>query len=300
MKIEVTTSSKNICQDCPYQYFLAYVRRLSPRKEPLYFLHGRWVHRCLAAYHEGGLDAAIRETIAIDEETEGLLGEYTAKEADIIAATLNALPDIIGAYHLRWKDEDPFEPMGIEGKFSVGLDEKTEFKGRIDLVRRDIRDGQVYLWEIKTPGRTGPAYFDQKVLDAQVRGYLLVAREWLGLQTNKFIFDIIQKPQLKIRAGESPESFAKRIADAYMKDREQYLFRRVVDVPPHLITSYKGELIGFAEELRWRHQNAYWPRHHPGNRHGKCSYYPVCVYGEEVIPRMFRTREAMFPELEED
>lgn len=300
--VRITTSSKSLCQDCPFAYWLAYVRCFSPLSEPIYFTHGHWMHRALGAYKESGSDlgAAVKEVQAIEQETEEAFKGKSAEEIDLLGSTLEALTDIVGAYHLRWHEQDKFyETLAVEHTFALDLpmgEDTLRFEGRIDSLARDTRDGSVLPWEMKTPARTGPWYYERLVLDPQCRGYILAMQRKTGFNIRSVMYDIIKKPQIKPTAGETPEIFARRLGDTYLSRREELFERTIITPPERLIREYEKELTDFGKELQWRTAENHWPRNHPGNRFGRCTYFMLCVEGAEHLYKQ-RPKEAFFPEL---
>jgi len=258
------------------------------------------VHQILDAYRRGGgLAGGVKAIAAVSSDAEKTFIGRPAQEVDYLGSTLEALPEILAAYDLRWSTDTIYEPFASEHSFKCKIEPGMVFEGKVDGMVRDTRDGAVLVWETKTPSRTGPWYYDKLVLDSQCRGYIIAQRSLTGLPVNSTVYDILRKPQIKAGVNESPEAFAKRLGATYLAHRDELLERRVVTPPEHLLQQYYGDLASFGRELLWRTEHAEWPQYHPGNRIGRCAFFGLCVDREE---RFYRQREAdeIFPELEEE
>lgn len=295
MRKVITNSMRNSFMDCPFKFFCEYIRRLSPIKEPVYFRWGSLVHLCAGCVDEGqdileGVEA-FRQQIEARPHTDKVL-EETEEMCKLV-------PRVMDAHFLRWHEEDQYyEHLGVEKKFSMPLPCGWAFEGKIDKPMRDTRTGEVLILERKTAAAIDESYWADMMLDSQPKGYILAANKALGLDVSKVLYDIYGKPQIRLRKTESPEAFTERLADTYLHDYEKYFQRRIIPYTVDEIADYERDIDGVARSIEWHIENAVWGKHHPKNRFGACAFLPLCTRGDES-GYFVRSEKALNPELVE-
>ncbi len=278
MRKVITNSMRSSFMDCPFKFFCEYIRRLSPTKEPDYFRWGTLTHMC-AECAETGQDVEVgiekfRRRIEARPHTPRVLEE--TEEMCKLA------PRVADAHFLRWHEEDQYyEHLGVESKFSMPLPCGWQFEGKIDKPMRDTRTGEVLILERKTAAKTDESYWANIMLDSQPKGYILAAQKALGLDVHKVLYDVYGKPQIRLRQGETPEAFTVRLGDTYLHDYKKYFQRRMIPFTPEEITAYEQDIDMVAQDIEHHIENALWPKHHPQNRFGGCAFLPLCTRGDE-------------------
>lgn len=288
----ITNSLKSSFLSCPYQFYLSYVRRLTPRREPSYFLFGRLVHEVLEALDIGGLVAAdkviVQQRIRLREHVQT---KQQIEEADQF---LDAMPYIAAAYEKKYcEDKDLYETLSLEKTFQIPLPGGHVFAGKTDKLARHKKDGDVFLWERKTAARTGESYYAALPVDNQLLGYVLSAVEE-GHKIQRVLYDVIKKPQLRMRAGETAEAFAHRYAETYILRYKDLFERRFIPIDPARVAAYKQELIDFLSLLDWCIEKNIYPKHH--TKYTVCSFLPFCRDGNESLYKQ-RSVSNLHPEL---
>ncbi len=293
MRKVITNSMRTCFLDCPFKFFCEYVRRLSPTKEPVYFRWGSLVHICAecrdtAQPIEDGIERFRRQ---IEERP------HTDRVLEETEEMCKLAPKVADAHFLRWHEEDKFyEHLGVESRFKMPLPCGWEFRGKIDKALCDTRTGEVLLLERKTAASVTEDYWADIILDSQPKGYILAAQEALGLNTHKVLYDIYGKPQIRLRKNETPEMFNERLGDTYLHDYMKYFQRRIIPFTPEEITDYKQDINMVAQDIEQHLINAWWPKHHPKNRYGRCAFHSLCTRGDES-GYFVRSEKELNPEL---
>jgi hypothetical protein len=247
--------------------------------------------------HTGGftqLGSAIQE---IREEIQD--GRMAVPDLSTANAELYVLEKAIGSYYLYWQGKGEYRELEVEKEFQVPLgDGGNIFGGKIDLITQR-EDGRVHLWEHKTAARTGDSYYAMLRCDPQMRGNLAGANKGLGYDITHITYDILKKPQLRQRVGETPESYAVRVAEAYLLRPEEYFERRYETISRASSDAYIEEMKQLAEMIEECLQKGYFPQQCP--RVGfQCAFTPLCLEGESAEMRLYvrREKDLLHPELE--
>lgn len=183
---KLTFSAISLYNKCPHAYKLRYIDKIvkpsDPNNENNALELGSLVHEGLANHW---LQHDLFEFIDIDENN---LVDRKAKE-------------IIKKYHEYFKEDcDKYAVESIEGQF-----ENEFFKGQVDGVIIDKQTGERLLLEHKTASIVNDNYWYKLNLDLQIRLYAA------AVGVNKVLYDVIKKPQLRIRKGETDEEFEERL-----------------------------------------------------------------------------------------
>jgi hypothetical protein len=291
----VTNSSRTCFLECPYKYFLNYVRRLSPRDEPEYFTWGK-------IWHVGKSQQELNRPIEDEIAKARAELEKRAPSVGVLVRfeeMCNQLPAVADAHLLKWaEDEKNFDDMNIEGVFSLPLPCGALFQGKYDKIVRDIRTNEVITWERKTAQNTGDEYYAAIQLDSQPKGYLLGVQRCVGLHTTKVMYDVVKKPQLREKKSQTREQFLEEVKNAYLLDRDRYFERRLISFQQEEIDEYLYDVDGVAQAIQWHLENAVWPKHHPRNRFGKCEYLSICLSNGHISDKFYvRDQDETHPEL---
>jgi len=293
MRRVITNSARTCFLDCPYKFYLDYILRLSPKKEPVYFRWGSLVHLGAEKVDLGlpAIEATEEFRAAIEAKP------HTPQVLNETEEMCSLLPRVMDAHFLRWYKEDAFyEHLGVETKFKLELPNGWLFKGKIDKPMRDTRTGENLLCERKTSAKMDDAYWSDVYLDSQPKGYLVAANKALGIPTNKILYDVYGKPQIRLRKHETREEFTQRLGDTYLHDYEALMQRRVFTFTDEELDEYYNDLICVTEAIEWHMLNGNWPKHHPKNRFGACTFAPICTRND-FSGFYTRTAKQLNPEL---
>lgn len=294
MRKVITNSMRTCFLDCPYRFFLEYVRRLTPILSADYFRWGSLIHLCKECEETGRtVDDAIEATRKEAEERPASARELSELEEMCILA-----PRALGGHLLKWGEEDKnYEDLGVETKFELPLPCGWIFKGKMDKPIRDIRDGRIMLLERKTAAQINDLFWENKELDSQPKGYLLACQRALGIDTRRVLYDVFGKPGIRLKKGETRAAFVKRQGDVYLLKHKELFQRRIVTYTQPEIDEYFFDLDQVAMDMEHHLAEALWPKHHPGNRFGRCAFEAVCKRGDES-KFYVRDEKCLNPELE--
>jgi len=288
----ITTSLRNMFFDCPRQFFNFYVRRLALKKMPDALQWGTLVHRALAVYDNMGLEGV---DLCIDEiRGEAEQGLHSAENLKQIDQMLEILPNVMGAYALRYKN-DPYETVETEKEFTIALGVKHDFCGKLDAIVK--KDNLFYLKERKTAARTGESYYEKLPQDPQLRGYVTGAQKALGYPVHNVLYDVIKKPQLYRRVGETDEVYTKRLSEEYLLRSDELFERRVIPMATMSAEAFLEEMREVADMIEWCIARGTFPMQCSANRKWRCPYLPLCMQGAEHLYEQ-RPADELYPELE--
>jgi len=291
-KRTITHSAMQSFKDCRAKYNYRYLQRLVPveKREALYF--GSAVHAGLEAWFRYGIaEQAIDLAYSFDEI--GLENQCKAAE-------------LLRAYIEHWHTE-PFEVISIERIFEAPLiNPATKYpstywtlSGKVDgLVRYE---NSFYILEHKTTSSIDDAYLGRILIDAQIAIYALALSRELGGPVVGAIYDILQKPSIRMKKGESEEEFEARraaliaksktgkssakqqIAETEAEFRERLKesitadnFRReIVKFQPEQLVQMEAELWELAADMRT--VKTYYKNTSSCTKYGSpCEYLPLC------------------------
>jgi len=287
----ITHSSKECFLECPYRYFLEYIRLLTPSAAAApYLTWGQLVHAALGWMSERetmdteGAVEALREYF--EEHPEGV-------QIDLVDAMLYSLDKVLKGWQLKWAEKDKdLETVMSEVPFEMPLPSGYVFKGKIDRIVKDKKTGKLLLWEWKTPSRV---IWQNYLLGGQGLGYVLGAREALGFDVDTIQYDFLLKPANK-RQYETEVDYWERIGESVLLSYDKYFFRPdPLTYREEEIRRYKVELDDITQMIEFCRREGIFPKHHAANRFGKCAFERVCLYGDE---NGYFVRENFHPELE--
>jgi len=291
----ITVSLRNMFFDCPKKFFNFYVRRLQRKATPAPLQWGSLVHRALAVFDNMGLEGVDLCVAEIRHEIEE--GLFSAEDLNQLDSMLRVLPRAVGAYALRYIN-DAYENVELEREFSLTLPSgKHTFRGKIDAIVKRKGENVLYLKERKTAARTGDAYYERLPRDPQLRGYVTGARKALKLPVQSVLYDVLKKPQLYRRAGESDESYMVRLGEEYLLRKDELCERRIIPMASMNEDAYLAEMNEVADMIEWCIARGTFPGQCAGNRLGRCSYEPLCSQSAEHLYSQ-RPQEELHPELE--
>ena len=181
-------------------------------------------------------------------------------------------------------------------KFRFELSPGIEMIGEFDAIgtyqgRRVILERKSSSEDI-SPGST---YWQRVELsDAQVSLYLLAA-DRLGLGITEILYDVLRKPALRLKKGETPEAFEQRCLETIAETPEHYFQRKILTrLEPERAAHVRDvhgtvrlmQAAAFLGEDTPRNTGSCWNYGRP------CEFYPVCGLGASIDnPELFRARE---------
>lgn len=300
-----------------YRYELGYV----PTVEAAALRFGTLIHLGLEAWW----------LAPPEERLEAALGKLARAEADPFDRVRAEV--MLGGYHFRWRDE-PYEVLAVEAQFDTplinpgtGAPSRTwRLSGKLDVILRDLRDGQKRSMEHKTSSEDvtpGSVYWKRLRMDGQISVYFDGAKS-LGHEVAGCVYDVLAKPAIRpLKATPVGSRKYKANGEIYANQREQdetpeeFRIRLVETITADPAGHYqRGEVVRLENEIEearydtWQIaqqiQEALRMERYPRNpdacvRYGRtCPYFDVCTGGAALEDEaLFARLENVHPELSE-
>lgn len=291
MKRIVTSSEIGTYKNCPRKWWFRYDQELVPIAKARAPEFGSMVHAGLSAHYEGKDWESVVQTYGDSSNA------WNGTETQIAIGTASAL---IQGYLKR----DPVRSMGhkvigVEREFQVPLkttsgsvSRKYVLAGKVDLVTQDSM-GNTWLWDHKTASKALDATWLS--LADQMRYYLWA--DWnygcvSGDEPIGIIYNLIRKPSIQPRQGDTPEDYATRLAGD-TETRPEFYYQRESIIASDIETIGE-ELLTLAKQLgKHRYRN-------PGACQGwGCAYRDICIADTSVMRAASFERVRVHAELEE-
>jgi hypothetical protein len=201
---------------------------------------------------------------------------------------------LVRAWDNYWPNDFVAEEHHV--KFRFELQPGLELIGEFDAI--GTYQGRRVILERKSSSEDispGSAYWQRVELsDAQVSLYLLAA-ERLGLGVTEILYDVLRKPALRLKKGETPVAFEQRCLETIAEDPEHYFQRKILTRNERERAAHVRDVTGtvrlvqaaaFLGEDTPRNTGSCWAFGRP------CEFYPVCGLGASIDdPELFRARE---------
>tara|TARA_R110000782_G_scaffold26240_2_gene67418 strand:+ start:130 stop:921 length:792 start_codon:yes stop_codon:yes gene_type:complete len=193
---------------------------------------------------------------------------------------------IAAAYPPFYKtDFDQFSTFLTEQEFEFPFEGGGDtYGGIIDGLVKD-HAGDWWILETKTAAAQtlSGGYFDKVKIDSQVAGYMYGAKCILGEFPKGILYNVIKKPSIRLKKGESLVAFQKRIYEEYTKfgTEKAYFTRQELMLAEHRIkswykdTSYLTKQI--TEKIKSKNKNWIMNTGACNARFGTCEYMPACT-----------------------
>jgi len=310
LKVRINFSSLAVMQECWRKVEYSLLRGLRSQFESPATLFGTAIHKALEVYYSAprtarNLPEAFDETmraIGVGQWQDSWANEvvFLAAQAFVLkAAPLAALPAenkhsvvtgvwLLTHYFQRYVT-DPFvvlhdkEGPVVERRFSLPLGSfkhnhqhiDVELFGQIDAVLINEQTEQVLVADHKTTGQLY-GFYDRVKPNHQYTAYLLGARDVLGIASNGFLVNAIEKKAIPKTARGTPPQFARQITTRTEDD-----FNELRSAIFHAVETF----------LRLRDQG-HWPQTAPGpcGNYGGCPYLEVCAAPKELHETVIKAK----------
>lgn len=183
--------------DCPSKFYLRYVLGLRPKhKDPAKdgaLDWGTCWHEAMFAFMEAAGSDLEPRMVAGLQAIDEYYPAYLTPEVDKVKRSKDRMIEQYFAYAKAWlKKEHQYEILRNEQYFDV-LDEETGLRwcGRIDSIRRVLRNGKIRVWDYKTTKAMGPQYFDQFEMSFQFPGYVWSSDQMMTDDVREITVDVM-------------------------------------------------------------------------------------------------------------
>lgn len=199
MREILTHSAISTFLTCPQKYEHKYIRGINPINKATSLTIGIAVHKGLQVWFESGnAEMAFNETWA-----------YGIEPADQVKAQ-EMVRAYIDTYHDDW------EVVAVEHAFEQYLRNPDTRRpapywmlcGKVDALVRI--DGELWIVEHKTTTDMGADYWARTEIDEQIQTYALAIEEEFKEPVYGVVYDVLKKPLVRIKGGETDEEFEAR------------------------------------------------------------------------------------------
>ncbi len=139
-------------------------------------------------------------------------------------------------------------------------------------------------------------YFRRLALDSQVSAYVSAAA-LAGIDVEGVIYDVIKKPLLKPKKGETPAQFEERICYDILEHPDAYYVRSVVKRAPQQLANDDANSLAYLRQIQAMEKAGFFPQNPDScaDYFSACDYLDVCR-GEvpiESVPKKDEPRRSL-------
>lgn len=276
--------------DCQRKFKHTYIKHIATRKRPTYFVLGEAVHKFIEMfYRTQDVKLAARQVDRVFDGVPTTL--MNREERHAFEVDRNIALGIAKAYPNTYKEDfDIYTQFLTEQEFRFPLDplriegETHHYKGYIDVFVRDSA-GDWWIMETKTvsPQSVNPDYFTRVKIDSQVMGYMWAGKHILGTFPKGVVYNVIKKPGIRLRKGESLAAFQKRVYLEYTKMAKVkgYFTRQELIVPTTRLQEWlrdaQRQACIIANQVA--NNGDFWPMNTGAcqAKFGSCAFLPACT-----------------------
>lgn len=293
-RVRINYSSMDVIQNCLRKAKFLLHEKWKPQDESVATVFGSAMHKALEVFYQGDPSTRVLpklETLELmaygnvveGEETDLLLRSARAfiKAAEVLSplpeTDKHSIVNGVWILHCYFKTfiDDPYVALidkdgpFVERGFSLVVHEDAslvvELFGTIDVALRHTKTGEVIPADHKTAGFlnfNGSSYFDREKPNSQYTGYLLGAREVYGIDTDKFLVNVLEKKSKPKTAAAKGVSFPRQITQRNEDD----------------FTEFREALVYVARQYLTALETDSWPMGPVGacTAYGSCAYRAVC------------------------
>lgn len=295
----ITNSRVTSFLTCPRLHRFQYIDGLRPVATPETLSFGTLMHKALEVFWNWHKSEAtnMAATAVVMEALQGEEDPFVRARARVL----------MSAYIARWSGAmEEYDILSVEKEFRFDDDSDLagiEFGGKLDAVVRKRVDGTLWVLDHKTTGADlspGSTYWTRLRMDSQISLYLDGAEKLYKEPVAGFIYDVIEKPDIRplkatpedkrkyTKAGalyanqreadETPEEFENRLIQLVAEDPNRFLQRAEVIRLDSEMDAARADVRDAANLIRVAERNGYHPRNVGAcKQYGRdCSYLSLC------------------------
>lgn len=300
LPLRLTHSAKGSWLDCNRLYYYKYDQMLEPKTHSTALVIGTMVHEFLARLmkHEDinsvmkDLDKAVNEARKLNFDDP--------EDFEANATTLESMMRGWDKNRGQLSEFQPYIHEGepwIENKFKVKLPTGDTIEGMIDgLV---VIDDELWLVEHKTTSQLGPQYISRLIVDAQVTMYIWAVWKMLGVIPRGTIYNVIRKPSIRQKKGESLIEYQNRIAADYITRKDFYFYQTQLYRDQQQLQDFENSLMDVIDDIKRSRARDRWVQNtNHCTRFGTCPFMHLCANGmKKELMILYTRRDVLFPEL---
>jgi CRISPR/Cas system-associated exonuclease Cas4 (RecB family) len=232
MSVRLSYSQVDTFNSCPKQHW--YARRYKSRQFNINFLIGNIIHEGLHLTYTKTEDLFVllakkfdeyiekeRETQIITEESEKKLEEWKV-----------IILGMIYAYNLKYAHfMEDHEHVANEQEYTLDLGNDITFLIKIDNVLRNIKTGELWVHEIKTTRELNENYIFGIQRSVQAACYYHLGQMVPDFRPKGIIYDVLQKPSIRVKKNEDYQDYLNRLQDYYEADPHAHLHMEMISAP---------------------------------------------------------------------
>lgn len=231
--IRLSQSSLTTYLKCPKMFWYAYIKRLEKRIFNINFFVGNVTHE--------GMHLTYRK----DDNFFELLGKYfdqtleQEREKHLFSPEEEAkieewkiiILGMIYAYNMKnHKLIQEHTHIKNEQEIILTLAEDLEFVIKIDNILQNTA-GEHFIHEVKTTRELNENYVDAIKYQIQVAIYYYLSQMIDGFKPRGIIYDVLQKPSIRLKKGERREQYLDRLEAYYSFEPDKRLWTEVIEKP---------------------------------------------------------------------
>lgn len=275
-------------QTCRAKFKHRWLVKVVTTKRQNFFVIGDAIHKFIEFYYRTKDPAlALKQVERVFAQVDrGLMNADEIHDLEVDRAMALGIAESYPAFYKG--DFDEFDTFLTEQPFEFPiLDTGHSFFGTIDALLKDHAGGW-WLLETKTASAQtiNPQYFERVKIDAQVCGYMEGAKKILGAYPQGIIYNVVKKPSIRLKNGETLVAFQKRTKAEYTQfaKEKQYFIREQLLTSKHRQEAWMQDTAFLIQEMAGaiaKGKDTRWPMNTRAcNAHfGTCEYMNACVEG---------------------
>ena len=230
--VRLSYSQVNQYNACPKQHW--YARRYRSRQFNVNFLVGNIIHE--------GLHLTYTNTPDLFNELAKKFDEYMDKERETQMITEESekkleewkviILGMIYAYNLKYaKFMEDHEHVMNEAEYTIDLGDNITFLIKIDNILRNKKTGELWVHEIKTTRELNENYVNNIQRSVQAACYYHLGQLVEGFKPHGIIYDVLQKPSIRVKKTEQYQDYLTRLQQYYEDDPHAHLHMEMISNP---------------------------------------------------------------------
>lgn len=266
----ITYTGLSTFQKCPEMYKWRYIDGLDKIGPAGAKELGTAIHRALEVLF---LTGDIRQAEDALNGFSPLAGPHGLGEEDFARAR-----GMLAGYYGRWGNpHNQYEVVKVEKTFSFPVEYSNyALEGKIDILVRDKSTGRLQLWDHKTTSQMDEDYITQRWMDLQLHLYTIGALEALGYEVEELVYDILSKPNIRLKKNETIAEFTTRCGLECTPEKYE---RPVFAVDLGMLDDTRREIAGWLGRVELARATGFYGKVRSSCvQFGKrCPYYDLCV-----------------------
>ncbi len=230
--IRLSQSSYQMYLKCPKAWDYAYNKRLEKRIFNINFFVGNLIHEGLHMIYKKDEDIFSIMIKKVDEavEQEREKHLFSPEEEKKLEEWKVIILGMLYAYSIKnGKFIDDHEHLHNELTHNIDLGDDVFFQIKIDNVLRNKE--KQFIHEIKTTRELNENYVAAIKTSVQIACYYHFGKMVEGFNPEGVIYDVLQKPSIRVKKDEAYEDYLARLQDYYEKEPDKHLWTEIVDEP---------------------------------------------------------------------